>query len=246
MCLSAESTTRRALAAYNVARRRTKEIELDKPDPDESTNNHEGYNRLSQAAAIAERMARDDLYDAVVLFTGKAPSAVIVDSVGGSSIVALGNADSPEGMIVATAPDRVRIKDFVCRPEPPPEFAHEWRQIAPNQAGNYAVMQRGDVVAIYNGVYFKSTNAVLADFLELLHVGLEGMSSDDYGVWCDGQIMAVIHSSISHEEKELVIFSEPRNDPIAARELKPMPRWPTYEGWVEVGRGDLWSDRCDR
>jgi hypothetical protein len=227
--------------AYHSVRRQIKEIELDKPSPDEPANIQDGYYRLSQAAAVAERMARDDLCDAVVLFAGKAPCAVIVDSVGGSSIVALSSTGTPEEMLVATAPDRVRIREFISRPEPPPEFAHEWRQMAPNQAGNYVVMQRGDVVAVFNGVYFRSTNEVVADFLELLHSGLEGLWSDDYVVWCDGRIMAVIHTSMDGEEQKLILFNEPRNDPTHGRSISPMPDCPTNEEWVTSGRGDLWK-----
>jgi hypothetical protein len=238
--MSSSEDVRSTLLAYHAARRHIKEIELDKPSPDEPANIHDGYNRLSQAAAISERIARDDLCDAVVLFTGKAPCAVIVDSVGGSSIVALSSTGTPEEMIVATAPDRVRIREFISRPEPPLEFAHEWRQVAPNQAGNYVVMQRGDVVAVFNGVYFRSTNEVIADFLELLHSGLEGLWSDDYVLWCDGRIMAVIHRSMDGDEQKLILFNEPNNDVIAGRVIKPMPDWPSYEDWVENGRAELW------
>lgn len=71
-------------------------------------------------------------------------------------------------MIVATAADRVHIKQILCRPEPPPEFAHQFRQTAPNQGGVYLVMQRGYLVAIYNGVYFRSTKEVVADFQDLI------------------------------------------------------------------------------
>jgi hypothetical protein len=244
--VSSSEDVRKTLSAYHAACRQIREIELDKPKPNEPGYIRESYDRLSQAAAVNERMVRDDLCDAVVLFTGKAPSAVIVDSVGGSSIVAVSNTGTPEGMIVATAPDRVRIKEFVRRPERPPEFAHEWRQLARNQAGNYVVMQCGDVVAIYNGVYFQSTNEVVADFQALIQAGFEGVWSDDYVIWCDGRIMALIHRSMDRQEQKIFLFNKPHNDPIAGRVIDPMPYWPTQEAWVEAGRGDLWSGRCDR
>ena len=85
-------------------------------------------------------MARDALQNAVTAFAGPAPCTVIVDSTGSSSVVALSG--KPDGMIVATAADRVRIKDVVCRPEPPSEFAHQIRQMAPNQAGVYRAAVR--------------------------------------------------------------------------------------------------------
>jgi hypothetical protein len=235
---SADTDIRRALAEYHTARCQRREIALDEPHTDEPAHIHEGFDRLYKAAAKAEQMARDDLQNAVTAFAGPAPCAVIVDSVGGSSVVALSG--KPNGMLVAAAADRVHIKDVFCRPEPPPEFAHEYRQMAPNQAGVYIVMQRGDLVAIYNGVYFRSTNEVIADFQELIQAGFEGMWSDDYVIWCDGRIMAVIHGPLDGREQKLILFNEPRNDPIAGRAITPMRNWPTYEEWIESGRGDLW------
>ena len=164
---------------------------------------------------------------------------VIVDSIGGSSVIALSG--KPDGMIVATAADRVHVKDVVCRPEPPPEFAHQFRQVAANQGGVYLVMQRGALVAIYNAVYFRSTNEVVGDLEQLISAGLEGVWSDDYVIWCDGRVMAVIHRSMDRREQKLFLFNEPNNDPIAGCAIAPMPYWPTYEEWVESGRGDLWS-----
>ena len=172
-------------------------------------------------------------------FAGSVPCAVIVENPGGPSVVALSG--KPDGLLVAAAADRVHIKEVLCRPEPPPEFAHQFRQIAPNQGGVYVVMQRGDVVAIYNGAYFRSTNEVVADFQDLLRAGLEGVWSDDYVIWCEGRIMAVIHRSMDREEWKLILFNEPHNDPIAGGVLDPLPYWPTHEEWVKRGRGDLWK-----
>ena len=235
----AHADVRRALAEYHAARRRVRELDRKEPGTDEPITVREEFERLAEATIRAEQMARDTLSNAVAAFAGSAPCAVIVDSPGGSSVVALSG--KPDGMIVATAADRVRIKEVLCRPEPPPEFAHQFRQTAPNQGGVYLVVQGSDVVAIYNGVYFRSTNQVVADLQELIHDGFEGVCSDDYVIWCDGRIMAVIHQPIDGEQQKLFLFNEPRNDPIAGRAIEPMPFWPTYDEWVTSGRGDLWK-----
>jgi hypothetical protein len=235
----ADAQVRRALADYNAARQQVQEVNRNEPDEDEPGEIREGFERLAKETARAAQKARDTLSNAVVSFAGPAPCAVIVDSPGGSSVIALSG--KPDGMIVATAADRVHIKEVMCRPEPPPEFAHEFRQIAPNQGGVYLVLQRSDVVAIYNGVYFRSTNDVVADFQDLIRAGFEGVWSDDYVIWSNGRIMAVIHRSMDREEQKLFLFNEPHNDPIAGRPIDPMPNWPTYEEWAQSGRGDLWK-----
>ena len=103
------------------------------------------------------------------------------------------------------------------------------------------MMQRAAVVAIYNGVYFRSTNEVVADLEELIKTGFEGVWSDDYVIWSDGRIMAVIHKPMDGSQQKLFLFNDPRNDPIGGRAIDPMPFWPTYEEWVESGKGDLWK-----
>ena len=235
----ADADVRRALAEYNAARYRVRELNRKEPDADEPSEIRQGFEQLADATVRAEQAARDTLSNAVAAFAGSAPCAVIVDSPGGSSVIALSG--KPDGMIVVTAADRVRIKDVLCRPQPPPEFAHQFRQMAPNQGGVYLVMQRGDVVAIYNGVYFRSTNEVVADLEELIQTGFEGVWSDDYVIWSDGRIMAVIHQPMDGDQQKLFLFNEPRNDPIGGRAIDPMPFWPTYDEWVESGRGDLWK-----
>jgi hypothetical protein len=236
---SAEADVRRALAAYQEVRRRLQELDRHEPGSDDPTEIHESFELQAKATARAEQMARDALSNAVGSFAGTPPCAVIVDSPGGSSVVALSG--KPNGIIVATAADRVHVKEVVCRPEPPPEFAHQFRQTAPSQYGVYVVMQRGDIVAIYNGVYFRSTNEVVADLEQLIQAGLEGVWSDDYVVWSDGRIMAVIHEPLNGGQQKLFLFNEARNDPIGGRELDPMPFWPTYDEWMASGRGDLWK-----
>jgi hypothetical protein len=234
-----DANVRHALAAYHTARYQAREVALDEPHTDEPAKTQANFERLAQAAARAEQLARDELQNAVAAFAGPAPCAVIVDSAGGSSVVALSG--KPDGMSVISAADRVHIKEVVCRPEPPPEFTQAFRQMAPYQAGVYLVMQRADLVAIYNGAYFRSTNEVVADFQDLIQAGLEGLWSDDYVIWCDGRIMAVIHFPLDGHEQKLILFNEHRNDPIAGREIAPMPYWPTYEEWIKSGRGDLWK-----
>ncbi len=235
----ADTEVRRALAAYHKAKHRVKEVHRHEPHDDEAASVRDGFEKRAGEAAQAEQKTRDALTNAVAAFAGPAPCAAIVDSPGGSSVIALSG--KPDGLIVVTAADRVPIKEVLCRPEPPPEFAHVFRQIAPNQGAVYLVMQRGDVLAIYNGVYFRSTNEVVADFQELLRAGFEGVWSDDYVIWSNGRIMAVIHRSMDREEQKLFLFNEPHNDPIAGRTIDPMPYWPTYDEWVENGRGDLWK-----
>ena len=235
----ADTEVRRALAAYHKAKHTVKELYRHEPHDDEAAEIRDGFEKLAGEAAQAEQKTRDALTNAVAAFAGPAPCAAIVDSPGGSSVIALSG--KPDGLIVVTAADRVPIQEVLCRPEPPPEFAHVFRQIAPNQGAVYLVMQRGDVLAIYNAVYFRSTNEVVADFQELIRAGFEGVWSDDYVIWCNGRLMAVIHRSMDREEQKLFLFNEPHNDPIAGRAIDPLPYWPTYEEWVESGRVDLWK-----
>jgi hypothetical protein len=236
---SAGADVRRALAQYHSTLQQVRELNNAEPDPDEPVEVQQGFERLAAATARAEQMARDALSNAVASFAGDVPCSVIVETRGGSSVVTL--AGKPNGLIVTAAADRVPVKDIVCRPEPPPEFAHEFRQMAPNQGGVYLVLQGDDVVAVYNGVYFRTTNEVVADFLELIQAGFEGVWSDDYVVWCLGRIVAVIHQPMDGKEQKVFLFNEERNDPIAGRVIEPMPFWPTYQEWVAGGRGDLWK-----
>jgi hypothetical protein len=230
---------REALAEYHEARYRLQQLKHREPAPAEASETYQAFKRALEVCAKDEQAARDTLASTVASFVGAVPCAVIVDSAGGSSVVAL--SAHPKSTIVVAAADRVHIREVLCRPEPPPEFAHQFRQMAPNQEGVYLVMQRGDVVAVYNGVYFRSTNEVVADLQDLIHAGLEGVWSDDYVVWCSGRIMAVIHKPLDKSEQKLFLFNEPSNDPIAHRAIDPMPYWPTYAEWVESGRGDLWK-----
>jgi hypothetical protein len=104
----ADADVRRALAEYHTARYKVREVALDEPHTDEPAEIQAGFERLAKAAAKAEQLARDELSNAVASFAGPAPCAVIVDSTGGSSVVAL--SDKPDGMIVATAADRVYVR----------------------------------------------------------------------------------------------------------------------------------------
>ena len=230
---------RRALAQYHSTMQQVRELNNAEPDPDEPAEIQQGFERLAAATARAEQLARDALSNAVASFVGDVPCSVIVETRGGSSVVTL--TGKPDGLIVAAAADRVPVKEIVCRPEPPTEFAHEFRQLAPNQGGVYLVLQGDDVVVIYNGVYFRSTNEVVADFLELIQAGFEGVWSDDYVIWCLGRIVAVIHQPMDAKEQKVFLFNEELNDPIGGRAIDPMPFWPTFEEWVASGRGALWK-----
>jgi hypothetical protein len=239
---AAGAVVRKALAQYHATLQQVRELNNAEPDATEPAEIHQGFERLAAATARAEQLSRDALSNAVASFAGAAPCSVIVETRGGSSVVTL--TGKPDGLIVASAADRVPVKEIVCRPEPPAEFAHEFRQMAPNQGGVYLVLQGDDVVAIYNGVYYRTTNEVVADFLELIQAGLEGIWSDDYVIWCHGRIVAVLHQPMDAKEQKIFLFNESRNDPIAGRLIEPMPFWPTYDEWLANGRGDLW--KCER
>jgi hypothetical protein len=42
-------------------------------------------------------------------------------------------------------------------------------------------------------------------------------------------------------KQKLFLFNDSRNDSIGGRAIEPFPFWPTYEEWLESGRGDLWK-----
>ena len=102
-------------------------------------------------------------------------------------------------------------------------------------------MQKADVVVAYNPVYFRSINAVVRDLLDLINAGLEGPWGEDYVVWCSSRIMAVIHQLMDEPRQQVVLFNDPRNDPVEGRTVEPWPYWPTHDEWVAGGRGDLWT-----
>lgn len=134
----------------------------------------------------------------------------------------------------------------IYRPEPPPDSKGPSGWGLEYIDGTYLAMQKGDLVVVYNPVYFRSTNEVVRDLLELIAAGLEGLWGEDYVIWCGSRVMAVIHQLLDESRQQVVLFNDPRNDPIDGRALPPWPSWPTYEQWVECGRGDLWcTDRPD-
>jgi hypothetical protein len=106
-------------------------------------------------------------------------------------------------------------------------------------------MQKGDVVIAYHPVYFRSINEVVRDLLELIRAGLEGPWGEDYVVWCSCRVMAVIHQLMNEPCQQVVLFNDPRNDPIQGRIIPPWPFWPTHDEWVASGCGDLWTTRSD-
>jgi hypothetical protein len=134
----------------------------------------------------------------------------------------------------------------IYRPQPPPNPKGPSGWGLEHIDGMYLVMQKGDLVAVYNSVYFRSTNEVVRDLLDLIASGQEGPWGEDYVIWCGSRVMAVIHQLMDEPRQQVVLFNDPRNDPIDSRALEPWPCWPTYDQWVESGRGDLWTtDRCD-
>ena len=60
-----DADVRRALADYHALRHRVHELCLDEPDADEPSYIREGSERLAKAAALAEQMAWDTLWNAV-------------------------------------------------------------------------------------------------------------------------------------------------------------------------------------
>jgi hypothetical protein len=136
---------------------------------------------------------------------------------------------------VSTAPAPV-----IYRPKPPPHPKGPSGWGLEHLDGVYLVMQKGDIVIAYNPVYFRSINEVVRDLLDLIKAGLEGPWGEDYVVWCSSRVMAVIHQLMNEPRQRVVLFNDPRNDPIQGRTVPPWPYWPTHDEWVESGRGDLW------
>jgi hypothetical protein len=128
----------------------------------------------------------------------------------------------------------------IYRPEPPPHPKGPAAWGLEYLDGVYLVMQKGDVVVAYNPVYFRSINEVVRDLLDLIKAGLEGPWGEDYVVWCSSRVMAVIHQLMDEPRQRVVLFNDPRNDPIEGRMVPPWPQWPTHDEWVQSGRGDLW------
>jgi hypothetical protein len=185
-----------------------------------------------ESAARMEEVARDKLGKLGRAFSGGDPFRALVINRG--SVVAF----SGETTIVGYS-WRVPEKEPLCRPEPPPEFAFHWKQSAAHTAGNYLVTQNDTVVAVYNLFYFRSAREVVADLLEQIKGGWEAMWGEDFVVWCQSRIMAVIHQSMNKDRRHVSFFVEPRNDPGCFE--RPWAYWPTYEEWVESGRGNLWK-----
>jgi hypothetical protein len=133
-------------------------------------------------------------------------------------------------------------REPIYRPEPPPEPQFQsYKQTSVRLNGIYYVMQGDNTVAVYYPFYFRSAKEVVADLLDMIHNGWQADYSDDYVVWCNYRVMAVIHGSINEENQRIAFFSEPRNDPNDGVASNPWPYWPTYDEWVESGRGDLWK-----
>jgi hypothetical protein len=57
--------------------------------------------------------------------------------------------------------------------------------------------------------------------------------------------MAALHQPMDEEHIRIVTFNTPHNDPVGGFRIRPLPYWPTYEEWVQSGRGDLWRTEDD-
>jgi hypothetical protein len=135
---------------------------------------------------------------------------------------------------------------LIDRPQPPTHAKGPRGWGIEHLDGSYLVMQKGDLVAVYNPVYFRGINEVVADLLDLIAGGLEGPWGDDYVIWCSGRVMAVIHELLDEPGQKVVLFNDSRNDPNEGHPRTPWPSWPSYEEWVAHGRGALWlNERAD-
>jgi hypothetical protein len=130
---------------------------------------------------------------------------------------------------------------IIYRPQPPPNPKGPSGWGLEHIDGAYLVMQKRDLVVVYNPVYFRSTNEVVRDLLDLIAGGLEGPWGEDYVTWCGSRVMAVVHQLMDEPRQRVVLFNDPRNDPVDGRTFPPWPYWPTHDEWVERGRGDLWT-----
>ena len=137
-------------------------------------------------------------------------------------------------------------RPIIYRPQPPtsPE-GDSWGRGMECLSGVYRVMQAGDLVAVYNPVYFLSIKEVVADLIDLIRSDPDWKDfDDDYVVWCNQspgeRVLAVLQWRAAKHSQRITIFKEKRQ-PAA-----PWPHWPSYEEWVASGRGELWkTDRVE-
>ena len=137
-------------------------------------------------------------------------------------------------------------RPVIYRPKPPafPD-GESWGRGMEQLSGVYRVMQAGDLVAVYNPVYFLSVKEVVADFINIIRAVRDWEDfDDDYVVWCNQspgeRVLAVLQWRAQAAKQRITIFKEKR------QRCAPWPQWPTYEEWVASGRGDLWkSDRVE-
>jgi hypothetical protein len=114
---------------------------------------------------------------------------------------------------------------------------------AANFSGYYKVVQGTTLVVAYDTCYFRTINEVVSDLLDLIAKGLAGPEAgEDFAVWWEGRLLAVYHQHVDDDGKQVALFNDPRNDPVAGREVPTWPGWPTYEEWVAGGKGPLTFD----
>ncbi len=137
-------------------------------------------------------------------------------------------------------------RDAIYRPQPPPHPKGPRGWGLEHIDGSYLVIQKTDLVVVYNSVYFHGINEVVRDLLDLIAAGLEGPWGDDYVIWCGDRVMAVIHQLMDEPRQRVVLFNDSRNDPNESHPPPSWRSWPSYDEWVASGRGDLWlTDRSD-
>jgi hypothetical protein len=131
-------------------------------------------------------------------------------------------------------------RQVIYRPKPPvAPGGNSWGEGMEHLSGVYRVMQAGELVAVYNPVYFLSIKEVVADLVDLIRADPDWQDfDDDYVVWCNQspgeRVMAVIQWRAMRHNQRVTIFKENRP------RFRPWAHWPTYEEWVAKGRGDLW------
>jgi hypothetical protein len=134
--------------------------------------------------------------------------------------------------------------DYPVYPEPPRR--PDGRSMGPDPertSGFYEVINVADRAAAYSSIYYWFVGEVIADLLDRLKSDeVKGKWGQDFVIWRDGRILAVLHEPMDDEQVKVHLFNEDRNDP-GGTDHRHLPGWPTREQWIERGRGDLWFDR---
>ncbi len=116
------------------------------------------------------------------------------------------------------------------------------------QGGYYHVFNEGELAAAYNLMYFHSVEEVIIDLLDRIKTEeVKGKWGSDFVIWFSGRVLAVLHEPMVGTRLQVVRFTEERNDPGSPGPHHiHRPGWPTYEQWVDSGKGPLWYDEHNR